>query len=46
MQGFTAYVHAQNLFTFTSYKGGDPETGYLYALPPLKNITCGIQITF
>jgi TonB-dependent starch-binding outer membrane protein SusC len=46
MQGCTAYVQAQNLFTFTSYKGADPETGYLYGLPPLKTITCGIQITF
>ncbi len=39
------YLHAQNLFTITGYKGADPETQSLYILPPLKTITAGIQVT-
>ncbi|MEI9912240.1 MAG: hypothetical protein WDO71_22860 [Bacteroidota bacterium] len=37
---------AQNLLTFTSYKGADPETQNFYQLPPLKTIVFGIQFTF
>ncbi|MEP7375876.1 MAG: SusC/RagA family TonB-linked outer membrane protein [Chitinophagaceae bacterium] len=40
------FVQAQNLFTITDYKGADPETQNLYALPPLKTISAGIQLTF
>lgn len=39
------YLQAQNLFTLTSYEGSDPETQNLYAMPPLKTIMAGIQIT-
>ena len=37
------YMQTQNLITFTSYNGVDPETQI--ALPPLKIITTGIQLT-
>jgi TonB-dependent starch-binding outer membrane protein SusC len=39
-------AQAQNLLTFTKYKGGDPEFGLLGYLPPLRIITSGIQLTF
>jgi TonB-dependent starch-binding outer membrane protein SusC len=40
------YLNCQNLITFTHYKGLDPETGNITALPPLRVITTGIQIGF
>ncbi len=43
IQGLRLYVSAQNLLTFTSYKGLDPETKGL--TPITKVITTGIQIT-
>jgi TonB-linked SusC/RagA family outer membrane protein len=39
------FIQAQNLFTITDYKGLDPETGSS-ALPPLRVITGGINLTF
>lgn len=36
----------QNLLTFTSYEGGDPESSYRLSLPPLKVFTTGLQLTF
>ncbi|MFC0773399.1 SusC/RagA family TonB-linked outer membrane protein [Terrimonas alba] len=39
-----AFMLAQNLFAITGYKGADPETQNLYALPPLKTITAGLQV--
>ncbi len=45
LQGFRLYLQGQNLFTFTSYKGGDPETQNALRLPPLKVIAAGIQLT-
>ncbi|WP_281225476.1 SusC/RagA family TonB-linked outer membrane protein [Flavobacterium aquiphilum] len=36
----------QNLLTFTSYEGGDPESSYRFSLPPLKVFTTGLQLTF
>lgn len=38
----TIYSHAQNLWTFTKYKGFDPESPGI-GLPPLRIITLGIQ---
>lgn len=46
MQECKLYLQAQNLFTITSFNGGDPEMKDLYRLPPLKTITAGIQFTF
>ncbi|MDR1742594.1 MAG: TonB-dependent receptor [Dysgonamonadaceae bacterium] len=49
------YVGAQNLFTLTGYSGLDPEIsgGGVYAkgyddghFPPVRTITCGLQISF
>ena len=40
------FLLAQNLFTFTKYRGLDPENQSTFNLPPLKMITAGIEITF
>lgn len=40
------YLQGQNLLTITGYKVADPETQNMYALPPLKTLTAGIQFTF
>ncbi|RUT71533.1 SusC/RagA family TonB-linked outer membrane protein [Flavobacterium cupreum] len=40
------FFQGQNLMTFTSYKGGDPEFKYAGYLPPLKMYTVGVQLTF
>ncbi|MDO6430838.1 SusC/RagA family TonB-linked outer membrane protein [Flavitalea sp. BT771] len=40
------YLEAQNVVTWTKYKGGDPEIKSTSILPPLKVFTAGIQITF
>jgi TonB-dependent starch-binding outer membrane protein SusC len=40
------YLQASNLFTITGYKGADPETQNFYALPPLRLIVTGLNITF
>jgi TonB-linked SusC/RagA family outer membrane protein len=45
-QNMKIYILAQNLLTITNYKGSDPETLNLFALPPLKTITAGIQLNF
>lgn len=39
-------LEAQNLLTFTSYKGRDPEFSTYGYLPPLKTVTAGLQFTF
>jgi len=43
MKSVKLYLQGQNLFTITSYKGSDPETQNLYGVPPLKNLSAGIQ---
>jgi TonB-linked SusC/RagA family outer membrane protein len=40
------YMAAQNLFTITNYKGGDPETQSYLRMPPLRTFSTGIQYTF
>lgn len=40
------YLQGQNLLTITNMKGSDPETQNVFALPPLKTLTAGIQCTF
>lgn len=40
------YAQAQNLFTFTKYKGLDPETLSSINLPPLKVYVFGLQASF
>jgi TonB-linked SusC/RagA family outer membrane protein len=40
------YLQGLNFFTVTHYKGNDPETQNFYALPPLRLIVSGLNITF
>ena len=40
------FVEAQNLLTFTSFKGMDPETVGVGQLPPLRTITAGLHYNF
>jgi hypothetical protein len=46
MKRSRVYVQAQNLFTITPYKGIDPETQNIFALPPLRTIAAGVEISF
>lgn len=45
IQGCRIYVTGQNLFTFTRFKGLDPENQSNASLPPLRVLTTGIQLT-
>jgi hypothetical protein len=38
------YLQAQNLLTFTNYKGADPENQSSFFITPLRQITLGIQL--
>ena len=38
-------MQAQNLLTITKYVGADPENQNLFAMPPLKVLTLGLQLT-
>ncbi|RIV51586.1 SusC/RagA family TonB-linked outer membrane protein [Flagellimonas taeanensis] len=40
------YVQGQNLWTWTEYKGPDPEEPSSTRLPPLRQITLGLQLSF
>lgn len=40
------YVQGQNLLTLTKYVGADPESQSTYFLPPLKQLTFGVQLSF
>src|SRR5690606_3768631 len=42
IQRCSLFVHAQNLFTITNYKGLDPQMGQV--IPQLSTVTCGIQL--
>jgi len=55
IESFRLYAGAQNLFTLTGYSGLDPEIsgGDLFSkgyddghFPPVRTITCGLQISF
>ncbi|NUY81903.1 SusC/RagA family TonB-linked outer membrane protein [Flavobacterium sp. MAH-1] len=43
--GCRIYAQGQNLLTITQYKGRDPENQSIYALPPLRVITFGIDLS-
>jgi len=45
LENCRVFLHAQNLFVITKYKGVDPETQNFGGMPPLKTFTGGIQIT-
>jgi len=40
------YLQAQNVLTWTPYKGNDPEVPSLTTLPPLRTLTAGMQLVF
>lgn len=40
------FIEGQNLLTFTSYRGADPEFRAVGYLPPLKVFAAGIQLSF
>ena len=40
------YLQGQNLWTLTAYKGPDPEQPTSTRLPPLRQITLGLQLSF
>jgi TonB-linked SusC/RagA family outer membrane protein len=40
------YLQGQNLVTLTRYKGADPENHSAFFLPPLRQFTLGIQLSF
>lgn len=40
------YLQGQNLLTFTNYNGPDPENQSSVYLPPLRQITLGMQLSF
>ncbi|MCK0130836.1 SusC/RagA family TonB-linked outer membrane protein [Flavobacteriaceae bacterium F08102] len=45
LSDLNVYVRGQNLATFTSYEGVDPETGD-FSLPALRTFITGLQLTF
>lgn len=45
MDNLRLYAQAQNLITFSNYKGLDPETG-LHAMPPIRIYSIGVQAKF
>lgn len=40
------YMQGQNIFTITKYKGFDPETRNVSALPPLRTVAIGFELGF
>lgn len=40
------YVQGQNLWTITNYEGADPEQPFSTVLPPLKQFSLGVQLSF
>lgn len=42
----TLYLQGQNIWTITNYKGADPEQSSNAILPPLKQLTLGMQLSF
>lgn len=46
VSGSKIFLQAQNLFTITGYKIGDPETQSITRTGPLQTICVGIQFTF
>jgi len=45
LQNFRIYIQGQNLLTFTKYPGLDPENLNVSALPPLRILSMGLQLT-
>jgi len=45
LENVKPFFEGQNLLTITNYKGADPETQNLLALPPLKIFAAGFRLT-
>lgn len=46
MTQLQVFARAQNLLTYTHYKGADPETQNAFVLPPLKVVAAGLHCQF
>jgi len=46
MQSMQVFIHANNIFVITSYKGIDPETQNFGGLPPTRTIVGGLSVNF
>lgn len=46
IQNARLFIQGQNLLTFTSYKGLDPESKSSSTLPPLRVFVVGLDVTF
>lgn len=46
MSGCNVFVHTNNIFTITKYKGLDPETQNFNGMPPAKIIVGGLTFNF
>src|SRR5260221_5172286 len=46
IKSLTVYAQGQNLFTLSKYKDLDPENLSARAIPPLRVLTAGINLTF
>ncbi len=46
VDSFRVFVNGDNLFTFTSYPGQDPEKGTSVGYPLMRSISGGIQLNF
>ncbi|HVV07240.1 MAG TPA: hypothetical protein VHC96_23595, partial [Puia sp.] len=46
LQDMSFSIEANNLLTWTPYRGGDPEIQSAVVFPPLKSIMAGLRIKF
>ena len=46
MNTASIFIQAQNLFTFSPFRGTDPETAFITKLAPLRTLTGGLQLNF
>jgi len=46
MNAANIFIQAQNLFTFSPFKGTDPETAFITRIAPLRTLTAGLQLNF
>ena len=46
MEGLRFFVSGENLFTFTSYPGQDPEIGTSVGYPLMRSVSGGVHVKF
>jgi len=46
MEGIRLFLSGENLFTFTSYPGLDPEIGTSVGYPLMRSLSGGLQLNF